>query len=139
MLPQQDNWCGFCAEQPETIDHLLLQCQFSWQVWRNIAEGLRVQIDREMTFRQLYEKWMSQRYSNPLRKKLHIAAFFAIAWSLWTERNKKVFENKEVRLDMLCNLIRWRIVWWSKAWKENHPYSVEELARNFDSIPVLFC
>jgi len=138
MLPQQDNWCGFCAEQPETIDHLLFQCQISWQVWRNIAEALRVQIDREMNFRQLYEKWMSKRYSNPLRRKLHIAAFFAIAWSLWTGRNKKVFEKQEIRLDMLCNLIRWRIVWWSKAWKEHHPYSVEELARNFDSIPVLF-
>jgi len=139
ILPQEDNWCGFCADQPETIDHLLFQCQISWQVWSNIAEAMRIQIDREMNFRQLYEKWMSKRYSNPLRKKLHTAVFFAIAWSLWTERNKKVFEKQDIRLDMLCNRIRWRIVWWSKAWKEYHPYSVEELTRNFDSIPVLFC
>jgi len=25
-----------------------------------------------------------------------------------------------------------------QAWKERHPYSVEELARNFDCIPLLF-
>ena len=32
ILPEQDNLCPFCAVQPETIDHILLQCQTSWSI-----------------------------------------------------------------------------------------------------------
>jgi len=138
ILEQQANLCSFCSEQPETIDHILLHCHFSWQVWCNVAQGLRIQIERQITFRQFYEVWMDQNYYHSLRKKLHIATFFAVSWSLWNERNKKNFEQQEVNFDMLCHQIRWRIIWWSKAWKEYNPYSTEELVRNFDSIPILF-
>ena len=138
LLEQQANLCSFCSEQPVTIDDLLLHCSLSWQVWCNVAQGLRVQIERQTTFRQYYDMWMSKKFSHSLRTKIHIAAFFGISWSLWTARNKKNFEQQEVNLDMLCHQIRWRIIWWSKAWKEYNPYTTEELARNFDSIPILF-
>jgi len=81
---------------------------------------------------------MAKGFHNPIRKKLYIAAFFAIAWSLWTIRNKMVFEDQDLDLSVLCHKIRWRIAHWSKAWKENIPYSTDALVRNFNSIPQIF-
>jgi len=80
---------------------------------------------------------MSKSFHNTIRKKLFILAFFAVAWSLWTKRNKIVFEQQELDIQALQLIIRWRIALWSKAWKDYIPYSAEQLAGNFSSIPML--
>jgi len=41
-------------------------------------------------------------------------------------------------VELLCDLIRWRVTFWSKAWKEQLPYKVDDIARNFASLPVFF-
>jgi len=68
----------------------------------------------------------------------HISTFFAVAWSLWMGRNEVVFQHKKVDALLLHYVIRWRVGMWSKGWKEPIPYSVEEFARNFASIPEIF-
>ena len=85
-----------------------------------------------------YEEWMAKDFQNPVRKKLHTVAFFAVSWSLWTTRNKRIFEAQELDLSTLSHTIRWRIAWWSKAWKEPVHYTTAELARNFNLISRLF-
>ena len=138
ILQYQANLCSFCSVQLENLDRLLLHCQVSWKVWCTVAEDLGVQIVRQHSFRQFYEVWMAKGFHNPVRKKLYIVAFFAVSWSLWTKRYKMIFEQQELDLSALCYMIRWRIAFWSKAWKEHTPYSTEELVRNFNSIPHLF-
>jgi len=138
ILTEQDNLCPFCAVQLETTDHILLQCQTSWSIWGKMADDLGIQIDRQMNFRQFYAEWMAKGCHNPTRKKLYIVAFFAAAWSLWTLRNNLVFEGQNLDLNVLYHKIRWRTALWSKAWKENPPYSTDTLVRNFTSFPQLF-
>jgi len=137
ILQSQDNVCGFCAQQQEDIDHLLLNCQFSWSTWCHIAANFGVQVVRHQKFRHFYEWWMSKSFHNKTRKKLFILAFFAIAWSLWLKRNMVVFEQHELDIHALQLTIRWRIAIWSKAWKETLPYNADQLAANFSAISIL--
>jgi len=58
-----------------------------------VVEDFGVQIVRQLTFRQFYDVWMTKGFHNPMRKKLYIAAFFAVSWSLWAKRNKMIFEQ----------------------------------------------
>jgi len=44
-----------------------------------MANDFGVQIDRKLSFRQFYAEWMAKGFHNPIRKKLYIAAFFAVA------------------------------------------------------------
>ena len=53
ILSPQANLCTFCSEQPESIDHLLLHCQVSWQVWCSVAQGLGLQIVRQFDFQAI--------------------------------------------------------------------------------------
>ena len=106
ILASQENVCSFCRAQPEDIDHLLLQCQVSWNIWCTIAGDLGVQICTHNNFRQFYEEWMSKRVPNPARKRLYTVAFFAISWSLWTKRNKLIFELQELDLPALIHTIK---------------------------------
>jgi len=129
---------SFCLTNSETLDHVLLSCSISWDVWTTIAENLGVRLVNHQHFRQFYEWWMSRRFPNTLRKLIHILAFFAIAWSLWSTRNMVIFQNHTYDHSTLCHTIQWRIALWSKLWKENIPYSSEELVRHFTSFPLLF-
>ena len=132
------NICSFCNNSPETLDHVLLSCPFPWAMWINIAENLGLRLVIHQNFRLFYEWWMCRRYPNTLRKKFHILAFFATAWSLWSTRNMVVFQNHIYDHPTLCHTIQWRIALWSKVWKEEIPYSTEDLVRHFSSLPILF-
>jgi len=139
ILNSEDNKCSFCQSNPETLDHLLLSCAVSRNVWNNIAADIGVRLEEEQQcFRRFYEWWMTRYHPNKLRKKLCILSFFATTWSLWTKRNMIVFQNEDFEHQTLCHIIKWRIALWSKAWKDTIPYSVEELVRNFHTIPRLF-
>ena len=125
IISNQENFCSFCTQQEEDIDHLLLNCQVSWTIWCHIALDFGVQVSRHQRFRGFYEWWMSKTLPNRTHKKLFMLAFFATAWSLWLKRNKMIFEQQEMDVQALLHTIRWRIVWWSKAWKEKTQYNAE--------------
>jgi len=138
VIPPEANQCSFCLNHPETIDHVLLSCPFSWGVWSSIAEDLGLRLINHHCLRQFYDWWMSRRFPNTLRKRLHILVFFATAWSLWSKRNLVIFQDHDYDQSTLCHTIQWRVALWTKMWKENIPYSTEELVRQFNSIPLLF-
>jgi len=137
ILQSQDNFCSFCAQQEEDIDHLLLNCQVSWNIWCHIAADFGIQVIRHQRFRHFYEWWMSKTFYNRTRKKLFILAFFATAWSLWLKRNKVLFEQHEMDIQAVLHILRWRIAWRSKAWKEKAHYNADQLAANFRNISLM--
>jgi len=55
IIPLEANLFSFCPSQPETIDHLLLSCTISWNIWSNIVGDLGVRIERHQSFRLFYD------------------------------------------------------------------------------------
>uniref|UniRef100_A0A7C9DIP6 Reverse transcriptase zinc-binding domain-containing protein n=1 Tax=Opuntia streptacantha TaxID=393608 RepID=A0A7C9DIP6_OPUST len=115
-----------------------MSCTVVWPVWVHIAEEQGEQITAESNIRGLYTKWISKSMPNKIKRKLWISSFFAILWSLWMHRNGIVFKQRELDVQGLCHVIKWRVALWSKAWKDKVPYPAEVLARNFQNIPMLF-
>ena len=54
------------------------------------------------------------------------------------KRNGVVFKQQDLDAETLYYAIKWRIGLWSKAWKEETPYSAADLARNFESLRIIF-
>ena len=138
ILKEDQKRCTFCSEAPESCSHILMACPVSWKIWNIIAEDLGQKLSLHVTFREHYEDWMGRKWRNTTFRKLWCSTFFAVAWTLWLTRNEIVFQSKELDMEKVCNLVRWRVTFWSKAWKEQLPYQSSELARKFDAIPVLF-
>lgn len=53
-----------------------------------------------------------------------------IAWSIWKERNNRIFNNQKSSLSEIQDLILLRLVWWIKTWDDPFPHSPEEVRRN---------
>ena len=113
--------CPLCTAQSETenSDHLLVACPISWSIWCTIAEDLGQVITVPATFRHHFEEWMSRQWRNTIMRKLWCSTFFAVAWSLWLMRNEIIFQQKALNVEVLCNLIRWRVTFWQEHGRMN--------------------
>ena len=138
IISDQDLICSFCGVHNEDLDHVLVTCAFSWNIWIRFIQALHCQMDQKDTFRQLYEAWLAQRIKNKIRKKIWTTTLFAVSWSLWMKRNGVVFEQQDLDAETLYHTIKWRIGLWSKAWKDETQYSAADMARNFESLHILF-
>ena len=138
LLNEDQIRCTFYSDQAENFNHVLMACSVSWNIWCTMAKDLNQALSMPDTFRKHYEDWMGRKWRNVVMKKLWCSTFFAVAWSLWLMRNEIIFQQKQLDVQVLCSLIRWRVALWTKAWKDQLPYSVNDLARKFDAIPVLF-
>ena len=103
-----------------------------------MAKDLDQDITQAGSFRQHYEEWLGRKWRNNTFKKVWNASFFAIAWSLWLMRNEVIFQKKTVDLEDICSLIRWRVTFWAKAWKEKLPLNENEADRYFAEVLVFF-
>jgi len=137
-IPIEMNICTFCHSHNEDIHHLLLSCQYSWTIWRLIAEDLGKVVAHADDLRNFYASWINVRIANKTRKKIWITSFFATIWSLWMQRNEVIFKQQQLDWQALYHTIKWRVAMWTRAWEEDMPCSVEMLAQNFHAIPRLF-
>jgi len=138
VIPAEMNICTFCNSYIENINHLLLSCQFSWSIWQLIAEDLGGVVATADNLRNFYANWTNVRIANRTRKKLWVASFYATIWSLWMQRNGIIFKQQQLDLQAMYHIVKWRVAFWARAWKDDIPYSVKMLVQNFHAISRLF-
>jgi len=137
LLQEDQITCQLCSLQPESLDHILLLCPYSQNVWTVLAAELGHALTIAVSFREHYEKWMDKPWRRELSKKIWRATFFAIAWNIWMTRNEVVFQSKVFNHEDICRSIKRQVAFWTKAWKEELPCSVDEYARNVDIMPAI--
>lgn len=67
---------------------------------------------------------------NPFFKKVWILMFFIIIWSIWRERNYRIFENNSSSMIHIQDLILLRLGCWISGWNESLSYSPLDIQRN---------
>ena len=56
--------------------------------------------------------------------------FSIIIWSIWKERNARIFQNVISSPQEVQDLILTRVCWWIKGWGDPFPFSTAEVIRN---------
>nr|CCA66235.1 hypothetical protein [Beta vulgaris subsp. vulgaris] len=129
IIPQSENICVLCNTSPEQHNHLLLHCPFSLSLWNWWLDLWRLKWVLPETLRGLFDQWLSP-IKTPFFKKVWAATFFIISWSIWKERNSRIFENTSSPPSSLHDLILLRLGWWISGWDEAFPYSPTDIQRN---------
>ena len=129
ILLESEAHCLFCNSSMENASHLLLHCYFEKSLWNWWCELWNLSWVSPTSIELAFVQW-SFPSRNKFFKKVWSAIFPIILWTIWKERNERVFMNKVSSSIEIRNLILLRLGWWIKGWKEPFPYSPEEVARS---------
>ena len=77
--------CVMCLNShEETRSHLFLHCPFARECWQHI----RIDVPLDSDFPEVTEMFKDQ-----IQSRFFIAAIILMCWSIWTSRNKLIFEG----------------------------------------------
>jgi hypothetical protein len=89
---QDSNTCIICNQEPETMDHILLDCSFTREVWATLIHSLHLQNLVILQDNGAFQWWLSCRKTLP-KMLCHSfdSIFFMVVWLIWKERNARTF------------------------------------------------
>ncbi|CAN1729725.1 hypothetical protein LINPERHAP1_LOCUS703 [Linum perenne] len=86
-VPQE---CGICGHGVETNQHMFLECTFAKECWKEAGlEGFVREVDSSSNS---FQEWMIAMIQH--RSSVMIEKTMALLWSLWRERNARVWRNE---------------------------------------------
>lgn len=91
-LQDQVSPCFLCNQEHDNVDHILLHCVYSRQLWFRCFQGANIKLTILPTMTDRLESWWCRaRKSVPkdLRKGFD-SVVTLICWSLWKQRNDSV-------------------------------------------------
>ena len=114
---QDDNLCAFCAQAPESIDHLLIQCPFSREVWFNLFCRIGWHSVSPTNQNSWVVDWwtLARKSIHKDERQCFDSMVTLMCWMLWKERNGRIFDQRfRTVADVLVGVID-EIVAWSRA------------------------
>ncbi|GKV48045.1 hypothetical protein SLEP1_g54880 [Rubroshorea leprosula] len=116
---EADAKCSFCAEIAENEDHLLLWCDFSGKIWnKNLAWW-------EITYvmaRSCKDAFLQHSWAGRNQKGWQVI-WYATIWALWSTRNRRIFEAKQVSTEEVFHMVQYNSYCWIKSKIEGWTYS----------------
>ncbi|CAM0911182.1 unnamed protein product [Alopecurus aequalis] len=98
--------CPLCDQDPETADHLALGCVFAREIWHTLLRRCDLSAFVPGADDALIDWWPDVRLCVPSRdRKGFDSLVLLIVWSLWKERNSRVFERTATTASHLCRKI----------------------------------
>jgi hypothetical protein len=93
-LPNDSN-CALYDQEAETLEHLLLHCAYSREVWFRIFRRHGWVALLPTAQQAIIDWWLSvrKRVSKASRNRF-VSIFALVVWRLWNERNVRVFRNR---------------------------------------------
>jgi hypothetical protein len=121
--------CTLCQQNEETMEHLLNNCHYSQQIWDWGAQAMRRSQRHRDSIRDTIVNWETISFHNPILQRIWQLLPGFTLWSIWKERNKRIFNSREssptTTWERVKRLIRETIH--SKSWlHEDTQYKPEE-------------
>ncbi|WVZ76358.1 hypothetical protein U9M48_024338 [Paspalum notatum var. saurae] len=101
------NVCPLCDQEQETVQHLLVSCVFTRQVWTLILNALGLPDLVPQPDGRQFSSWWSgavSRAPKELKKGLNFLIIL-VAWEVWKHRNACVFEKIRPCVSVICQEI----------------------------------
>ena len=116
------NRCYLCKVDEETNDHLILFCKKAILLWSLLFSLFDVQWVLHSSIKRNLIGWHSA-FVNKRKEKAWRVAPFCLMWTLWKERNERVFNDTERSNQALKLLFLYTFVNWGRVYLENHSLS----------------
>ena len=127
--------CCLCAKDEETLDHLFLHCPFTRKAWYTLF-GI---FDLELCLPSKIDRWMIEglnfRGYSPKGNILWKCATRSLLWSIWKERNSRIFDDRFNSFDSFWTVVQHTASWWSTNYTKHFcNYSLSMIFNNWKAI-----
>ena len=114
---QDDDTCVLCNQSSETIDHLLIACPFSREIWFNVLRKVGWEsVTPSLHMDHLASWWTEARKHVPKPNRRGFDSLVVlICWQLWKERNDRTFDRRVRTIEQVIDRIVDEIAAWSLA------------------------
>lgn len=111
------NWCCMCRKAKEFSSHLFLHCPIVAALWEFMIFRLNASWVLLGTMKTLIHSWSSQDLSslNHHGKVARNLIPFAVCWTVWEERNLRIFEDRSAPLHKLIDFVFFKLHEWLLA------------------------
>jgi hypothetical protein len=85
--------CLLCGEAEETMNHLLNSCNYTGQIWDQVALIMRTSDRSRDSILATITNWRDQAFRSPLLNHVWQLLPGFILWKTWKERNRRTFRG----------------------------------------------
>ncbi|GKU93830.1 hypothetical protein SLEP1_g7393 [Rubroshorea leprosula] len=121
----EEGRCAICGEADENAGHLFLNCKCARWIWKACAKwwGAKISFGTDCwnTF-QNFGAWTKNKHTI----EGWDCIWNTVIWSIWLSRNQKIFQDKEINLRKLFELIQLRSFLWIKATNDRYAFSLTD-------------
>jgi hypothetical protein len=101
-----DSSCALCDQAPESIEHLLLTCVFSRELWSVQLRRVGFQFLTPAQEGALADWWLRRRKKIFMDHRKGFDSFVVLmVWLIWKERNARVFHGASRTVAQLASSV----------------------------------
>ncbi|XP_035544454.1 uncharacterized protein LOC108983424 isoform X2 [Juglans regia] len=108
------DWCYLCKKNGESVDHLLLHCEVTRELWNGIFRRVDVAWVMPAKVVDLLACWKGLKGSTQVAAAWKMIPL-CIMWCIWLERNARCFEDRERSMEELQNFFLHTLLLWFSA------------------------
>jgi hypothetical protein len=117
---ENDYFCPLCRRNLETAEHLLTECPFSLKVWSHVANQLNLPALNPETWprdQRNVQSWYRMMVGEKSKesRKIIFPLTNLICWEIWKERNRRIFNKKELPVQVFIPKVMGEIELWRIA------------------------
>ena len=119
--PEVNQACRFCEDHDETVDHLFLACDFTREIWRCCCLALHLSFDpNDITFEMVVMR-LPQLMGTSRGGMFARLAFLTWIFSIWEERNARIFDHQSRQLNQVVATIACRVrdIWRAQSYRHD--------------------
>jgi hypothetical protein len=101
--------CPLCIQIQETAAHLISQCRYTKRLWNMVKSWLGIPsvCTHEWAGDAFLREWCKMMLCNAMEsRKVMSSITVLVTWTIWKERNARVFNNKFAPPTILLQIIK---------------------------------
>jgi hypothetical protein len=105
LHPDSSLLCVLCDRMVETLTHLFLHCEVTARIWCGVSNWLELNFITPPNLFVHFECWNSEVTSKRIKKGAWMI-WHATIWTIWKERNERIFNEQRKEVDELVEDIK---------------------------------